>query len=151
MMYKMRVAYNGKNYSGFQIQKNANTIEEELRKACTVLFRDEYKFYYSSRTDAGVHALGQVIAVHVETMIPIWKIPHAINAQLPDDIVVQDIEEVKETFHPRYNAVEKTYRYRIYNHRFMNPLHNEDAFFVYEELDIDQMQKAAGYFIGKKV
>ncbi|MDA3847742.1 MAG: tRNA pseudouridine(38-40) synthase TruA, partial [Vallitaleaceae bacterium] len=87
MKYKMLVAYDGAGYSGFQIQENANTVEAEIRKALTVIFKDDYMLLYSSRTDAGVHAVGQVIALEVDTAIPMWQIPRAINANLPESIV----------------------------------------------------------------
>jgi len=148
MKYKMTVAYEGSPYSGFQIQENANTVEAEIRKALKVIFGDEYILLYSSRTDAGVHAIGQVIALEVDTLIPTWQIPHAINANLPETIVVSEVEEVEESFHPRYHAQYKTYRYLIYNDTFMNPLYNHNTYYIHKPLDINKMQEASQYFIG---
>lgn len=149
MTYKLTVAYDGKNYCGFQIQDNAHTVEAAFRTAMFQLFGDDYDFMYSSRTDSGVHALGQVVVIDINKEIPEWKIPYAINAHLPDDIVVRNIEAVADDFHPRYHARYKTYRYRIYNHTFMNPLHNDDSHFIHKILDVTKMQEAAKLFIGE--
>lgn len=149
MKYKLTVAYNGKKYCGFQIQDNAHTVEAELRGALNKLFGQDYMFYYSSRTDSGVHALGQVVVIDVVKEIPTWKIPYAINAHLPSDLVVRAIEQVDSEFHPRYHARYKTYRYRIYNHAFMNPLHNDDCHFIHKMMDFDKMKAASRYFLGE--
>jgi tRNA pseudouridine38-40 synthase len=92
--------------------------------------------------------LGQIVVIEVETSIPINRIPYAINAYLPDDIVVRDAKSVNSSFHPRYNAKNKTYEYKIYNARFPLPQYNRYAYFYHKQLDIDKMKKAAQYFVG---
>ena len=103
------VAYDGTKYCGWQVQKNAITIEQKIFEACQKLFSREIKIVGASRTDTGVHALGQIVVLKVETSIPINKIPYAINAYLPEDIVIRDAKLVTSSFHPRYNAKNKTY------------------------------------------
>ncbi|QUH28914.1 tRNA pseudouridine(38-40) synthase TruA [Vallitalea guaymasensis] len=143
------VAYDGTKYCGWQVQKNAITIEQKIYEACQKLFSREIKIVGASRTDTGVHALGQIVVLKVETSIPINKIPYAINAYLPEDIVIRDAKLVTSSFHPRYNAKNKTYEYKIYNSRFPLPQYNRYAHFYHKSLDIDKMKKAARYFIGE--
>lgn len=147
--YKLTLAYNGKSYSGMQIQTNANTIEAELRKVFKLLFREDYDYTYSSRTDAGVHALGQVLVLRTNTTMPMKQIPKAMNANLPKDIVIRDIEEAFEGFHPRYHAKYKTYRYQVYGDPFRNPLLNDRAYYIHKDLDMVRMKEAMAYFIGE--
>ncbi|GKX28422.1 tRNA pseudouridine synthase A [Vallitalea longa] len=143
------VAYDGTEYCGWQIQKNATTIEQKIIEACQKLFSREIKLVGASRTDTGVHALGQIVLLKVDTTIPIHKIPYAINAYLPDDIVVRDAKIVTNNFHPRYNAKNKTYEYKIYNCNFPLPQYNRYAYFYHKTLDVDKMNEAAKGFIGK--
>ena len=108
----LTIAYDGTNYSGWQKQKDEAviTVEGELTKALRLLFRNPaLECVGASRTDAGVHALGQRAVIDVETSIPAEKIPLAIRSFLPADIVVTKAEEVAETFHPRFDCVKKTY------------------------------------------
>lgn len=143
------VAYDGTEYCGWQIQKNAITIEQKIIEACQKLFSREIKLVGASRTDTGVHALGQIVLLKIETSIPIHKIPYAINAYLPDDIVITEAKMVTSNFHPRYDAKNKTYEYKIYNSNFPLPQHNRFAYFYHKTLDVDKMNRAAQYFIGK--
>lgn len=146
--FKIILAYDGTNYFGWQKQIEHVTIEGEIIKACKKLFTNEALVLGSSRTDSGVHALGQVVAIKVDTNIPVRKIAHALNAHLPEDIVVQSAEEVEEGFHPRYYAVEKTYVYRIYNAKMPLPQHMRYSAHFYEPLDLQLMRQACSYFIG---
>lgn len=143
------VAYDGTKYCGWQIQKNALTIEEKIIDACRNLFSQEIKLIGASRTDTGVHALGQVVLLKVDTSIPIHRIPYAINAYLPDDIVIRNAKIVTNKFHPRYNAKNKTYEYKIYNSKFPLPQHNRYAYYYHKTLDISRMKEASKYFIGR--
>ena len=119
---KMIVAYDGTNYSGWQFQNNAITIEQKLNEALTELLGEEITVIGASRTDAGVHSLGNVCVFDTDTRIPAEKISHALNARLPEDIVVQDSCEVDMDFHARYSAKAKTYTYTIYNAPHRNPV-----------------------------
>ncbi len=110
---KLVVAYDGTNYCGWQIQANGNTIEAELNKALSHLLGEEIHVIGASRTDAGVHACGNVCVFDTETRIPPEKICFAVNMGLPEDIVVQESCEVDPDWHPRHCDSTKTYEYRI--------------------------------------
>ena len=147
----LTIAYDGTEYSGWQKQKNSTvkTIEEEVEKACKKLFGvQNIEVIGASRTDAGVHALGQRAMIEVETSIPTEKIPFAIRSFLPEDIVVQKAENVPNTFHPRYDCVKKTYRYRILNSEYKNPMERKYTEFVHRPLDVEKMKEASVYFKG---
>jgi tRNA pseudouridine38-40 synthase len=101
------------------------------------------------RTDAGVHALGQVANFKTNSKISIDKIPHAINSKLPNSIVIKNAEEVDERFHARYNCTGKTYKYVIYNSNYPSALNRYREFYISQELDFDKMKKALKYFEGE--
>ena len=115
------VAYDGTNYSGWQIQPNGITIQGVLNDALTDLLGEKIEIMGASRTDAGVHALGNVAVFDTNTRIPGEKISYALNQRLPEDIRIQLSEEVEPDFHPRYCDSEKTYEYRILNRKFPVP------------------------------
>ena len=143
MRIKLVVAYDGTGYSGWQLQKNAVTIEQKLNEALTNLLEEEINVTGASRTDAGVHSLGNVCVFDTETRIPAEKICFALNARLPEDIVVQSSCEVAADFHPRAGKSSKTYEYRILNRIFPDPTRRRDTYFYHYPLDIKAMQKAA--------
>ena len=149
MRVLLRVAYDGTNYSGWQIQSNATTIEEVLNRAVNELFNQNIELTGASRTDAGVHAYGNVAVFDVDTRMPAGKICYALNQRLPDDIRVVESSEVPADFHPRHVDCIKTYEYRIWNDRFENPLTRLYSHFYYGELDVDRMNEACRYFIGE--
>ena len=99
---KLTVAYDGTNYHGWQIQPNGNTIEEELNRHLSELLKEEIKVTGASRTDAGVHALGNVAVFDTKAKMPAEKISYALNTRLPADIRIQDSSEVAADFHPRF-------------------------------------------------
>lgn len=146
---KLVVAYDGTNYSGWQLQKNAVTIEQKLNEALTDLLGEEILVTGASRTDAGVHSLGNVCIFDTETRIPAEKICYALNSRLPEDIVVQDSCEVAADFHPRAGKSSKTYEYRILNRTFPDPTRRRDTYFYHFPLDVEAMQKGAGYLEGE--
>lgn len=145
----LTISYDGTNYCGWQRQKNAVAVQEEFEKACSKLFKTDIESIGASRTDAGVHALGQRAVIDVETTIPTDKIPLALNSFLPDDIVVTHAEEVDLDFNPRFRALKKTYEYRIYNNTFRNPLYRNYSEYVREKLDINSMSRASEALIGE--
>ncbi len=149
MRVLIRVAYDGTAYSGWQFQPNAVTIEGRLREALKSLFGRETDIIGASRTDAGVHALGNAAVFDVDTRIPAEKISYALNARLPDDIRVCRSEEVAKDFHPRHTDCVKTYEYSIYNDKFENPKKRLYSHFCYGKIDTGLMQKAAPYFVGE--
>lgn len=146
---KMTVAYDGTNYCGWQIQPNGITIEEVLNTHLTRLLGEEIKVTGASRTDSGVHSLGNVCIFDTNTRIPAEKISYALNQKLPEDIVVQGSEEVDENFHPRFSKSKKTYEYRILNRTFRMPTRRLDTYFYHYSLDIAKMQEAAKYLEGE--
>lgn len=145
----LTISYDGTNYSGWQKQKNAVTVQGEFDKACSTLFKTDIESIGASRTDAGVHALGQRAVIDVDTSIPAEKIPLALNPLLPDDIVVTHAEEVGADFNPRFKALKKTYEYSIYNAPFRNPLYRNYSEYVRCELDLDSMRTACEAFVGE--
>lgn len=145
---KLIVAYDGTNYCGWQVQPNAVTIEGVLNQALSELLREEIKVTGASRTDSGVHSLGNVAVFDTETRIPPEKIAVALNQRLPDDIVVQDSCQVADDFHPRHCNSKKTYEYRILNRKFPMPTRRLDTYFFYRPLDLKRMQQAAAFLKG---
>ena len=147
----LTIAYDGTNYSGWQKQKDEAviTVEGELTKALRLLFRNPaLECIGASRTDAGVHALGQRAVIDVETSIPAEKIPLAIRSFLPADIVVTKAEEVAEAFHPRFDCVKKTYEYRFWNAPAKNPKERLYSAYVQKPLDVERMNEGAKAFLG---
>lgn len=147
---KLVVAYDGTNYSGWQIQPNAVTIEEKLNEAIKSLTGEEVKVTGASRTDAGVHSLGNVCIFDTETRMPAEKISFALNQRLPEDIVVQESCEVPMDFHPRFFRSRKTYEYRILNRKFPMPTRRLDTYFFHYPLDVKKMAEAASYLEGEQ-
>ncbi|MCD8300745.1 MAG: tRNA pseudouridine(38-40) synthase TruA [Clostridiales bacterium] len=145
---KLIVAYDGSNYCGWQIQNNGPTIEEELNKALSHLLGEDIRVIGASRTDSGVHALGNVAVFDTETRIPAEKICFAVNMGLPEDIVVQSSCEVPLTWHPRKRESRKTYEYKILNRPMAMPTISHDSYFYHYPLDVEAMRRAGGYFVG---
>ena len=143
------VAYDGTNYCGWQIQPNGITVEEIINRNLSELLQEPIAVIGASRTDSGVHALGNVAVFDTNTRIPGEKISFALNQRLPKDIVIQFSREVPEDFHPRFCNSKKTYQYQILNSRFPLPTKRLYAHFVYYPLNAEAMREAAGYLIGE--
>ncbi len=146
---KLTVAYDGTNYHGWQLQPGKATVEGELNKAISQLVGEQVCVTGASRTDAGVHALGNVAVFDTSSRIPAEKFSYALNQRLPADIVVQCSEEVPGNFHPRHCMCRKTYEYTILNRKFPLPQYRNTAYFYYGELNINRMRSACGAFIGE--
>ena len=146
---KLIVSYDGTNYCGWQIQNNGITVEEVLNQKLSELLQEKIVVIGASRTDSGVHALGNVAVFDTESPIPPEKMCFALNQRLPEDIRIQHSEEVPLDFHPRYCDTRKTYVYKILNRRFPDPTRRLYTHFVYYNLDVDKMQAAANYLIGE--
>lgn len=149
MRVMLIVAYDGTNYCGWQIQPNGVSIQEKINEAISDLFGQPIECIGASRTDAGVHALGQVAIFDVDTRMPAERICLALNQRLPEDIVVQESFEVEEDFHPRYAESRKTYQYKILNRKMPDPTARRDTFHYYYPLDVDKMRAAASYLVGQ--
>lgn len=145
----LKVAYDGTNYCGWQTQINGITVEEVLNKTLSDFLNEQITVIGASRTDSGVHALGNVAVFDTETRIPPEKLAFPINERLPEDIRILESKEVPSDFHPRKCNCIKTYRYKILNRRFSLPTERLYSTFIYVPLDVEKMKKAAGYFIGE--
>ena len=145
---KLTVAYDGTNYCGWQVQPNGVTIESELNKHLSELLGEEIRVIGASRTDAGVHARGNVAVFDTSARMPAEKISYAMNTRLPQDIRIQDSCEVAPDFHPRFCRTVKTYEYKICNRRFPDPCSRLYSLFYYWDLDEKKMQQAADYLVG---
>lgn len=146
---KLVVAYDGTNYCGWQIQENGITIEEVLNKTISDLVGEPIAVIGASRTDSGVHAMGNVAVFDTESRIPAEKMSFALNQRLPEDIRIQHSCEVPLDWHPRYCDTRKTYIYRILNRRFAIPTERLYSHFFYYPLNVEHMQLAADYLVGE--
>lgn len=145
----LTVAYDGTNYHGWQFQPGAATIEGALNEALSALFRQDIKVIGASRTDTGVHALGNIAVFDAETRISAEKVSYALNQRLPEDIRIQASKEVPPDFHPRHQDCQKTYEYKIWNSTFPMPVYRLYAHFTYVPLDVELMREAAVYLKGE--
>lgn len=146
---RLTIEYDGKNFPGWQSQKEKVSIQTEIENAIKEITGEEVKLIASGRTDAGVHALGQVANFHTNTNIATNQIPYAINSKLPKSIVIKKAEEVDERFHARYNCKLKTYRYIINNSEFPSALERYREFHMPYKLDVEKMKKAVKLFEGE--
>jgi tRNA pseudouridine38-40 synthase len=142
--YFIEVSYKGTLYAGFQIQQNANTIQEEVEKALHIYYRHKFELTGSSRTDAGVHALQNFF--HFDTdldlnLLNVEKAIYHLNAIVPSDIVIKSIFKVKDTAHSRFDALSRTYQYDLYQQK--NPFIHDTAYYYPYALDASAMQQAA--------
>lgn len=148
--YKMVIAYDGSRYNGWQKQGNTkDTIQGKLEKVLEKLEGREVEVIGAGRTDAGVHALGQVVNVKLESKINEEMLLQYLNQYLPEDIAVLSVKEVPMRFHSRLNATEKTYLYRIYRSEIPNPFIRKYTVTITEKLDIEKMRIAAEFLIGE--
>lgn len=143
------VAYDGTNYHGWQLQSNGVTIESELNRHLTELLGENIRVSGASRTDSGVHALGNLAVFDTESRIPAEKISYALNQRLPEDIRIQKSMEVEPDFHPRKCAMKKTYEYRITCAPFPIPTKRLYSHYTYCQPDVEAMRRAAVYLVGE--
>ncbi|MDO4553621.1 MAG: tRNA pseudouridine(38-40) synthase TruA [Lachnospiraceae bacterium] len=148
--YKLIVAYDGTNYSGWQLQENAPTIEGVVNEGLSRLLGQPIQVIGASRTDAGVHACGNVAVFDAETTIPGDRIKYALNSLLPPDVRIMDSEEVDDEFHPRFCDTVKTYEYVILNTKDPLPMRRLYTYWYSRPLDVEKMRKAAQQIPGKK-
>jgi len=145
---KLLLQYDGTDYAGWQVQDNATTVQGLLEAALARLLQEPIRVAGASRTDSGVHALGQVAAFKTTSRFPLEKLLRALNGILPGDIRVTEVTDAGDEFVPRF-AKEKTYRYAIACGRFVNPFQRRFAWHVREPLDFAIMREAAKCFIGE--
>lgn len=150
MRVLLTVAYDGSGYYGWQRQKNFISVQQRLEEALSELLKKEITVRGASRTDTGVHALGQKAVFNDDSItIPVNRIPYALNTFLPADIVITDAVEVDDSFHPQYSVTDKTYEYKILSAKFKNPKLIKYTEFINRDLDIEKMRGACQYFLGE--
>lgn len=145
----LRVAYDGTGYHGWQLQPRETTVEGVLNQAISELTGEEIQVTGASRTDAGVHALGNIAVFDTHSQIPPEKFAYALNQRLPEDVVIQESRETAPDFHPRHCPCRKTYEYTILNRKFPLPQYRHTAHFEYGCLDTEAMQRACRAFVGE--
>ncbi|MCR5254649.1 MAG: tRNA pseudouridine(38-40) synthase TruA [Acetatifactor sp.] len=146
---RLVVAYDGTAYHGWQYQNNAVTVEEKLHDAIFNLTKEDVEVVGASRTDAGVHSLGNIAVFDTDSPIPADKFSFALNQYLPEDIRVLKSDEVSPDWHPRKVNSKKTYEYRIYNAPIPLPTKRLYADFEYGDFDVEAMNEAAAFLIGE--
>ncbi len=147
MNYKLELAYDGSAFFGYQRQNDARTVQGEIEKVLTIICKEEIRVASSGRTDRGVHALKQVINFQSEVDIAPNKLKYALNRMLPDDISVLDANIVDGSFHARFSAKKKKYRYIITTEDDL--FKRKYKYYIREELDIELMKKESAYLIGE--
>lgn len=145
---KLIIEYEGSGFHGWQIQNNAHTVQEEIEKAVYRITGENARIAGAGRTDAGVHALGQVAHFDTQSKIPAEKFSAALNAVLPEEVAVIYSEEAEQDFHARFSAIGKTYEYRILNRYSRSPVQAKRGWHIREPLDLYSMQQAAESFKG---
>lgn len=145
---KMVVEYDGTDYHGFAIQRGLRTVQGELERAVAAVTGVRSRVVGAGRTDAGAHAMGQVVSFKTEARLSPLELRRALNANLPADLVVKEAEEVPEGFHARRSAKRRHYRYSLWNAELPSVWVRRYRYHVMEPLDVDAMNQAAGFLIG---
>jgi len=146
--FKLIIEYDGSSYHGWQRQKNRKTIQGEIEKAIMTITGNKIALTASGRTDAGVHAFGQVANFYCDTEISPEVFQRGLNSLMPKDIIIKECNTVNEKFHARYDAKTKTYRYRILNRTTPAAICRQYSWFIKKKLDLDAIQSAILHIIG---
>jgi tRNA pseudouridine38-40 synthase len=146
--YKLIIQYDGTNYSGWQIQKNSESIQQSITEAIEVLLKEKINLIGSGRTDSGVHAIGQAANFRTETEIDIYRFKHSLNSILPSDIVVSAVEEVDQEFHARFDAKKRTYLYLITQRR--SPFYKNYSYFYPRKIDLEKLNSLSKLFLSER-
>ena len=147
---KMTLAYDGTAFNGYQVQPNGRTVQEEVQRALKQMHKGRTVHVTGSgRTDAGVHAAGQVIHFDTPLSIPVENWTRALNAQLPPDIRIVQTEFASDDFHARYNVIRKTYQYRVHHRAASDVFRRNYAVHEPRKLDLIEIKKAAAYLVGE--
>lgn len=146
---KLKIAYDGGRYYGWQrLKDNDQTIQGKLESVISEMAQSYTEIIGSGRTDAGVHAKGQIANFHTNSTMTLEEMHHYINRYLPQDIVVKEITQVSDRFHSRYHAKSKKYTYYVWNHYTHSPFHRKYSYHLQKKLDVPLMKEAAAKFIG---
>jgi tRNA pseudouridine38-40 synthase len=146
---KLTIEYDGTNYQGWQVQPKGPTIQGMIEEKLALLTGETIPLIGSGRTDAGVHALGQIAHFKTKSKMDIRSIQRALNSLLPHDIVIQRAEEVEEDFHARKHSQSKVYEYQILNRNLRSVFHRGHAWHIPQELDLKEMKKATQKLMGE--
>lgn len=146
--YKLNISYDGTNYCGWQTQPNGTAIQEVIEKHLATILKQKTPIIGSGRTDAGVHAFGQVANFHFSSPIDLYRLHGSLNGLLPQDIRIKSIEEVPLDFHAQYSPKGKTYHYHLHLDRVQNPFKRLYSLHVREQIDLTILKEAAKDFIG---
>ncbi len=146
--YKLTIAYDGSNFGGWQIQPNAISIQALIEQALSLILRKPIVIFGSGRTDAGVHAKGQVAHFTYEGSFDLEKTLGSLNGLLPVDIRILSLEKMNHRFHARFSAVSKTYHYRLHLNPVPDPFKRRYAYHVPHPVDLELLKSAAAYFLG---
>ena len=145
----IEIQYDGTCFNGWQLQKDSRTVQGELERAVRILCRENIRVTAAGRTDAGVHALGQIVHFSTNSDIHLQRLCISLNGILPRDISVKNAYRVSDDFHARFDALERTYRYLIYNHPSRSSFMMYRAMWVREELDVDYLRTVSGLLVGE--
>ncbi|MDQ0233528.1 tRNA pseudouridine(38-40) synthase TruA [Metabacillus malikii] len=149
MRLKCIVSYDGTNFSGYQVQPGKRTVQQEIEAALSRLHKNQFvRIHASGRTDAGVHAVGQVFHFDTDLTIPEEKWPYALNRFLPDDIVIQQSQYVDANFHARFDTTSKEYRYIISQQEIIDVFRRNYCYHYPYPLDLDAIKKASEHLCG---
>ena len=143
MRFRITLEYDGTGYAGWQLQSNHDSIQARLETALARIFGDPIRVHGSGRTDAGVHALGQVAAFSIPRTMDATALGRALNALTPSDIVIRDITQVAEDFDPRRDARSRVYEYRVLNRSIPSAFEHRYAWFVKDPLDLNLLDRLA--------
>ncbi len=146
--FQVRLAYDGTAFHGSQFQPELRTVQGELKRALIKIGLQENPVYFAGRTDAGVHAAGQVIAFDLDWGHTAKDLNKALNAVLPQDISATQVKQTKDDFHPRYQALSRKYRYQILSSPIRDPLQERYCWRVWPETDVKLMKRASRSLIG---
>ncbi len=148
MNYKLLIQYDGTNYAGWQIQNNAETVQQKISDTIKILLKEDVNLTGSGRTDTGVHALGQTANFKTEKQIDIHKFKFQLNSILPFDISIKEISPVVEEFHSRFDATKRSYLYFI--SKYKSPFYYKYSYFYKHKIDIEKLNLLSKNFLGEK-
>jgi tRNA pseudouridine38-40 synthase len=147
--FKFTLSYDGTEFNGWQTQPGFRTVQSELERAIAAVIGAPAHANASGRTDAGVHAVGQVVNFHADTRLNPETLQRAVNANLPDDVVVRQAEDVHQAFDANRDAVRKLYRYVIRDNPIPDPFLRRHAYWIRQQLDAQEMARAAQSLVGQ--
>jgi tRNA pseudouridine38-40 synthase len=145
---KLTIQFDGTAYNGWQIQKNGKGVQQIVQDALSIILNSSIKLHGSGRTDAGVHALGQVAHFATDSDMALHNLQKGINSLLPEDIVVKKVEEAATDFHSRFRAVSRVYWYLIWNLPEKSPFYSKYSWHIIKPLDVTSMRSASKHLIG---